>query len=141
MSAVESGPDLSSMRPDHAFPPGARLHDNRDYSRVMHRQQKAAGRHVVVLLRPRDRREPDRPRVGIMVSTKVAKRAVRRHQLKRWVREWFRTIAAPQLPAVDVVVLFRSDPPAAAHAAFIDELEHALTKAVAAKPQPDQRRR
>ncbi|TVR15311.1 MAG: ribonuclease P protein component [Planctomycetota bacterium] len=122
---------------DHRFPPSARLHTRREYGRVFYRQQKASARHLVLLLTPRQgKSEAQRPRLGIMVSTKVHKRAVRRHQLKRWVREWFRTTGQHHCPGHDMVVLFRSDPPADGHHRLIHELDHLLRKALAATPQP-----
>lgn len=116
-----------------AFPPTMRFHHGRDFGRVFHRQQKAAGRWVVVLVAPR-RHGP--PRLGIMVSTKVAKAAVRRHQLKRWVRELFRLRLVPLLGGHDLVVLFRSDPPEDGHRRLDDEILALLPKALAGAAQP-----
>jgi ribonuclease P protein component len=130
---------------EHAFRPHERLHDDRDYARVFHRQQKAAGRHTVVLVRQRPRpseREARAPgRLGIMVSTKVSPRAVRRHQLKRWVRELFRRELKLALIGHDVVVLFRRDPPEDGHRDLDRELTELARQALHAQPQPEQRRR
>lgn len=125
---------------DASFPPAQRFHHGRDYGRVMHRQQKAAGRHAVVLVAPR-RQGP--ARLGIMVSTKVADTAVRRHQLKRWIRERFRTAWKERAAGHDVVVLMRQDPPRDAHADLDAELDRLLDKALTAKaaPRPGGRRR
>jgi ribonuclease P protein component len=119
-----------------AFPPAARLHTGRDYGRVFYQQQKAGGRWAVLLLAPRSRKGARRARLGIMVNAKTGRTAVRRHQLKRWVREWFRTAAQERLAGHDAVVLFRADPPEDAHAAVVEELERLLPKALAAQPQP-----
>ncbi len=64
------------MASGSAFPPAARLHDDRDYGRVFQRQQKSAGPHLVALVRPRPRvgEQPECARLGVMVSTKVAAR-------------------------------------------------------------------
>jgi len=128
-----------------SFPPAMRFHHGRDYGRVMHRQQKAAGKHVVVLVAPRRgtaQGPATTPRLGIMVSTKVADTAVRRHQLKRWVREQFRRGLHAQAGTNDVVILFRRDPPADFHAGLDAEIAALLTRAVAATsaPRPRQRR-
>lgn len=126
--------------PCQAFPPDRRLHSNRDYGRVFHRQQKAAGRHVVVLLHPRHRRAPPQARLGVMISAKAVKTAVRRHQLKRWVRELFRLRLAASLPAVDLVVMFRCDPQGEdAHPRLDDEILSLLPRALAAQPKPGRR--
>ena len=112
------------------FTPEMRLHDGRDYSRVFNRQQKAAGRHVVLLLRPRA--PGSRARLGIMISAKTAPLAVRRHQLKRWVRELFRLQLHVPLAAHDAVVLFRCDPPEDSHALIDRELLGLVSKALSA---------
>lgn len=120
----------------HSYPPAVRLHTTRDFGRVMNRQQKAAGRSTVLLLRPGP--PGGVARLGVMVAVKTVRLAVRRHQLKRWVRELFRTRLRERLGSHDVVVLFRSDP--GDHAALDAELEALAAKALAAKPQPDARR-
>jgi ribonuclease P protein component len=125
---------------DGTFGPGHRLHDNRDYSRVFNRQQKAAGRFVVVLVRPRDRKAGTAGRVGVMIAVKTAAAAVRRHQLKRWVRELFRLQLKGVLAGHDTVVLFRRDPPVDAHAELDREILALVPKALAAQPQPIQGR-
>ncbi len=120
-------------------PPSHRLHDGRDFSRVFNRQQKCAGRHVVVLLRPReDRTRP--ARLGIMVAAKTVGTAVRRHQLKRWVRELFRTQLQHTLMGLDMVVLFRSDPPEHSHQELSTEIVELARRALQAKAQGGGRR-
>lgn len=123
-----------------SFGPEHRLHDGRDYSRVFNRQQKAAGRHVVVLVRPRSPKESSEGRVGVMVAVKTASLAVRRHQLKRWVRELFRRELKIVAAGHDVVVLFRNDPPADAHVVIDQEIRHLLPKAITSAAQPGPRR-
>ena len=145
------------MGPEHnpaggAFGPAHRLHSNRDYGRVFHRQQKAAGRHtglvvswgislwvLVVLLMPRARKAAQQARLGIMVGAKAVKTAVRRHQLKRWVRELFRTRLKSSLAGHDCVVLFRSNPPEEAHTQLDEEISGLVAKALTAQAQPGQR--
>lgn len=125
---------------DASFGSEHRLHDGRDYSRVFNRQQKAAGRHVVVLVRPRSAKEAPEGRVGVMVAVKTASLAVRRHQLKRWVRELFRRELKNIAVGHDVVVLFRNDPPADAHLVIDQEIRHLLPKAIQCAAQPGPRR-
>ncbi len=117
---------------DARHPPEARLHDQRDFSRVFQRQRKAAGKHVVVLAMRRPRKAGNRARLGVVVSTKVASRAVRRHQLKRWVRELFRLRLAGEVAGFDLVVLFRRDPPPDGHEALDREIIGLVPKALAA---------
>lgn len=118
---------------DARFPPEARLHDGRDYSRVFRRQQKAASGPIVVLASPRSRDAagaPRRARLGIMIPVKAVKTAVRRHELKRWVRECFRTRMQETAAGYDLVVLFRSD--AADHRRLDEDLLRLAAKAMGA---------
>lgn len=121
---------------DECLPPVHRLHTNGDYSRTFNRQQKAAGRHVVVLVNPRSRRSGGRARLGVMIPNKAVKTAVRRHQLKRWVRELFRRQLKGTLDGFDTVVLFRNDPPADSHGALDAEILTLVPKAIAGRPGP-----
>ncbi len=125
---------------DQRHPPLHRLHDGRDFSRVFNRQQKCAGRHVVVLLRPREGRT-SAGRLGIMVAAKTVKTAVRRHQLKRWVRELFRTQLQQTLAGMDLVVLFRADPPELGHRELDNEIRELALRALATKAQAGGRAR
>lgn len=128
---------------DCTFGPEHRLHSNRDYGRVFHRQQKAAGKHTVVLLTPRPRQSgtgaPQPGRLGVMIGAKAVKTAVRRHQLKRWLRELFRTQLKELLVGHDCVVLFRSNPPTDCRAKLLTEVAALATKALTTSAQPAQR--
>lgn len=127
--------------PDQTLPPAARFHHGIDFSRAFDRGQRAGGRHCQVLVRPRGRQQDGSARcarIGIMVSTKVAPTAVRRHALKRWVRELFRTRLKGRLDGWDCAVVFRSDPPD--HAACDTEVAQLVERAMAAKPEGRRRR-
>lgn len=126
---------------DHSLPPAARFHHGGDFTRAFDRGQKAGGRHCQVLLRPRGRQQDGAPRcarLGVMVSTKVAPLAVRRHALKRWVRELFRTRLKGRLDGFDMAVVFRSDPPD--HAACDAEVLALVDRALVARPEGRRRR-
>jgi ribonuclease P protein component len=120
---------------DCSFRPAQRLHDGRDYSRVFDQRRKSAGPHVVVLVRPlprgQQREVVPEGRLGVMVPAKAVRLAVRRHQLKRWVRELFRTRLKQQLAGHDMVVLFRRDPPEDGHAQLDMEISDHATRALA----------
>jgi ribonuclease P protein component len=127
--------------PDQTLPPAARFHHGIDFSRAFDRGQRAGGRHCQVLVRPRGRQQDGTPRcarLGVMVSTKVAPSAVRRHTLKRWVRELFRVRLKGRLDGWDCAVVFRSDPPD--HAACDVEVAQLVERAMAAKPEGRRRR-
>ncbi len=139
--AESPGAERPPRTHDLTFGPEFRLHSNRDYGRAFHRQQKAAGRTVVVLVNPRSRRSGGKPRLGIMMSAKAVKTSVRRHQLKRWVRELFRLRLKPVLDGFDAVVLFRQDPPEGedCHRRLDEEITGLAAKAVKALATPGQR--
>ena len=127
---------------DASFGPRHRLHSNRDYGRIFNRQLKAAGRWLVLLLRPYGRpgEAPGPARLGVMISAKTADTAVRRHQLKRWMREVFRLRLKIALAGHDAVVLFRANPPAETRSADLErELMALVPKALTATPQPERR--
>ena len=66
----------------------------------------------------------DVPRVGFVVSTKVAKRAVVRNQVKRRMREIVRKIVDRMQPGVDVVFMAKQESTGMTFA----ELEKAMTE-------------
>jgi ribonuclease P protein component len=128
--------------PDQRLTPGERLHHGGDYSRVFNRQQKAAGRWCVLLLRPRSAREGRTARLGVMVPGKAVRTAVRRHRIKRWVRELFRTRLKSTLAGHDAVVLLRADPVVqGSHAQLDAELISLVARALATQAHPQRRGR
>jgi ribonuclease P protein component len=122
---------------DQRLRPFERFHSNRDFGRVMHRQQKAAGKWLVVLVAARGKQRV--ARCGISVSAKAVKTAVARHRCKRWVRECWRLHLKTILAGQDAVVVIRSAPPENQHAAFDAELKHLARKAMAATAAPGSR--
>jgi ribonuclease P protein component len=131
----------NALRTGQGLPPAARFHHGIDFTRAFDRGQKAGGRFCQVLLRPRGRQQDGRgrcARLGVMVSTKVAALAVRRHALKRWVRELFRLRLKERLDGWDCAVVFRSDPPD--HAACDAEVMALVERALAAKAEGRRRR-
>ncbi|MCS6971349.1 MAG: ribonuclease P protein component [Planctomycetota bacterium] len=117
--------------PDQRFPPAARFHHGSDFTRAFAQGQRAHGAFCQLCLRARGRLSDGRTRcarLGIMVSSKVARTAVRRHTLKRWVRELFRLRLKERLAGWDCVIVFRADPPdhAACDAEILTLLERLL---------------
>ncbi len=109
-----------------------RLRRRSDFKRIFSHQNKAAGKYVVVMVSRHGKRYRGPGRLGVVVSTKVSKRAVRRHQLKRWVKELFRTQLKAALYGQDLVVLFRRDLPTddgESHQKLNDEILRLLPKA------------
>jgi ribonuclease P protein component len=126
---------------DH--PPAARIRHGGEFSRVFHQQQKAAGRFLVVLVRRRGGAGPPRrARLGMMVAAKTVRTAVRRHAIKRWLREAFRTSLCQIAAGYDVVVLLRGDPvDHGGHVLVRQEFAALLPQALAAVARPGARNR
>lgn len=100
------------------LPKAARLLSPADFRRAMSTRRTAASEHFVVFAAPLD---GDRSRLGITVSRRAGG-AVRRNQLKRWIRESVRH-ALPRFEfPVDLVVLARKK-------ASFEQLHHAAADA------------
>ncbi len=103
----------------------ARLRRRREFLAVQQRGKRVhAGPLVVLALQG-----TGRARLGVTVSSTIAN-AVMRNRIKRWVREAFRAIA-PDLPAVDLVVVARRGADRAGAAGARAALEAARDRLVA----------
>jgi ribonuclease P protein component len=71
------------------FPKGKRLLTRLDYSRVFSKSKRLHNKHFTVLVHLTKATQP--ARLGLMVSKKVHKSAVKRNRIKRLIRETFRT--------------------------------------------------
>lgn len=96
----------------HAFPKSARVRQSSDFRRIMDGGTKTVCPSVVLFAKPRAQ-DGSGPRVGLVVSKKVAKEAVARNRVKRHLREAFRHVrpALAEEPAfkdVDLVVVARA---------------------------------
>ena len=85
------------------FPRAARLLTARDFARLRGISQRISGRHfnAEVATAP-----TPGARLGLAVSRRVSKRAVRRNRIKRIARDSFRH-ARDRLPAVDILLIAR----------------------------------
>lgn len=115
---------------DYAYPREHRLRRRSDFRRIFSHQNKAAGKFCVVLVSRHGKNFRGPARLGVVVSTKIHKTSVRRHQLKRWVRELFRLEFKKELDGMDLVVLFRRNPPADGHGVLDDEIRQLLPRAI-----------
>lgn len=84
-----------------------RLLNSADYQSVFDTVKHKAFTKEVMLLAAEN--GIDSPRLGIIISRKVSKRAVDRNRIKRQIREHFR-LNQHELPAMDVIALVK--PPA-----------------------------
>ncbi|MBD2232070.1 ribonuclease P protein component [Phormidium tenue] len=116
------------------LPKHHRLRRSRDFSQVYRQGRRAASAHL--LLRawsipsgakaaiPND----PAPRIGIVVSLKVHKRAVVRNRLKRRVRAALRTLLPRLRPAQWIVISLKPEAAECEYGEFLRELEQLFTK-------------
>lgn len=109
--AAEAG-GLDSVEVGMANPVGRlrradRLRRAREFSQVTGSGQRAVGRSFIVVVAMRHGgQQRVGPRLGITVSRRVGN-AVARNQLKRQIRDWFRSARGGIPPERDVVVIAR----------------------------------
>lgn len=86
------------------YPKQLRLTDAKDFKRIFAEAKRIAGPHLVLLYRCT---ELDFPRLGLAISKKHLKTAVKRNCAKRLVREYFR-LHQDEIKGLDIVVLSRA---------------------------------
>lgn len=113
---------------EHRFPADRRLLTGAEFDHVFAAAERSSDRYFTILAR---RNELGRPRLGLAISKRAAKRAVDRNRLKRIARECFR--AQPALAARDYVVLARPAACGADGSVLRQSLERLFGKAGAAE--------
>lgn len=83
------------------FPKGKRLLTRLDFSRVFSKSKRIQDQYFTLLVHYTQPQHP--PRLGLVVSKKVDKTAVKRNRIKRLIRESFRV--KQQLKSADYVVM------------------------------------
>lgn len=83
------------------FPGELRLKTADEFNFVFEKPCRSAGKSFTILARPNQR---DYPRLGLIISKRCAKSAVKRNRLKRLIRESFRH-SQEGLAGLDVVVI------------------------------------
>ncbi|MEA5448199.1 ribonuclease P protein component [Leptolyngbya sp. CCNP1308] len=122
------------------LPKHHRLRRSREFSKVYRQGRKAASAHLLVRvwsLPPATSAKPVvasdsassiGPRIGIVVSLKVHKRAVVRNRLKRRVRAALRTLLPRLRPAQWIVISLKPEAAECEYGEFLRELEQLFTK-------------
>lgn len=114
--------------PDQSWPKRARLRKRHEFLKVQSNAAKASGQDFTALARP----SPNGlRRMGVTVSSKVGN-AVVRNQLKRWVRQAYRTHPSWWPPAIDLVLIAKPGADRGSYATVCRELEK-LGRALTAK--------
>ena len=105
------------------LPRVSRLKRSRDFQAVYKRRASWASPALVLYVRFLTPREPQTPRLGFVISKKIAKRAHDRNRLKRRLREISRHCLLPAaVRPYDALVVARPDAPAADFARLTAEL-------------------
>jgi ribonuclease P protein component len=89
---------------NYSFPKSRRLTKEAEFDAVFQLKQSRADRHLVVYAAANSL---GHPRLGLVVSRKVSRRAVVRNRWKRLLREAFRLLQH-ELPPLDLVCLPRA---------------------------------
>jgi ribonuclease P protein component len=87
-----------------SFPRGARLLKPQDFARLRGTSRRVGTRHFSAEVAAN---EFEGARLGLAISKRVSKKAVRRNRIKRIARDGFRRARA-ELPAVDILLIARS---------------------------------
>ncbi len=110
------------------FPDNVRLKRRADFLRVQGSKKKFRSKFFLLALIPRERDE-EPTRLGITITTKLDKRAVRRNRLRRRIRELYRN-NLPGIPlGFDAVIIALTGSIALSAAAIEEELCFLLRKA------------
>jgi ribonuclease P protein component len=120
------------------FPAEARLRRRSEFLTIQRRGERVFGRRLIILW---TKGATPRTRIGITVSKKVGN-AVRRNQIKRWIREVFRRHPGPSDPPLDLIVTAKRGVEDFSYDAIRDELTNVLQRifARAQDPEPPSRR-
>ncbi len=117
---------------DQSWPKRARLRKRHDFLKVQTNAAKASGQDFTALARPNP---TGIRRMGVTVSSKVGNSVVR-NQIKRWVRQAYRTHPGWWPNAIDLVLIAKPGADKGSYATVCRELEK-LGRALSAKlPKP-----
>lgn len=87
------------------FPASARLKERKDFLRVREQGKKAYSQHFIMVYAPSDASS----RVGVAVTKKAERLAVKRNRIKRLIREVFRLHRSRIAGNFDIVVVAKGD--------------------------------
>jgi ribonuclease P protein component len=118
---------VPAPRRPHSFRRAQRLARRPDFLDIQERGRRISGSSYLLLALRRPEQTGARARLGITVSKKVGKAAVR-NQVKRWVRESYRRMADLAPTGTDLVVIARSSAPATGYQGTARELRDLLRR-------------
>jgi ribonuclease P protein component len=109
------------------FVRGQRLARRSDFLTIQERGRRISGSSYLLLALRRSSEDGTRARLGITVSKKVGKAAVR-NQVKRWVRESYRRMSDLAPAGMDLVVVARPSATASGYRGTASELRELLRR-------------
>ncbi len=112
------------------FPRAARVVRAADFARFRTAGRRVGGIHLSAHVVPN---AGDGARLGLAISKRVSKSAVRRNRIKRLARESFR-VARAELPAFDILLTARSSAVQQDNAALRDDLQRLWRRIAALNP-------
>jgi ribonuclease P protein component len=100
--------------PRESLPASAKLRRRSEYQAIQQHGRRFPTQDLIILWQEGRSRCT---RLGVTVSKRVAKQAVRRNRIKRWIREAFRRLPGRSTrPVIDMVVIARGGAPRSAFA-------------------------
>lgn len=106
-----------------------RIKKRRDYLRLQSGKSKIKSRYFLIAIEKKQLDSKEESRLGVTITKKVDKRAVKRNSLKRKLREFFRKNRIHFQRIVDLVIIAQSGASELSSAEIEQDLKEALTKA------------
>lgn len=102
-----------------------RLTKKKDFDATYQQGKAVGGKLFLIRFKPN---QEGRIRVGIVISKKVAKKAVTRNKLKRRIREIVRSVILKSKESVDLVIIVKKAAASASYLELESEWKNILTK-------------
>jgi ribonuclease P protein component len=111
----------------NVFPKQYRLIRTDEFSSVFGFRRSVKSRHFLLHYRPRNAKEDDGARLGLVIAKRFVRRAVDRNLLRRLCRENFRLLR-PHLKAYDFILRVAGKPSVVDRQAMAAEIRQLLNK-------------
>ncbi|MBP9837580.1 MAG: ribonuclease P protein component [Proteobacteria bacterium] len=115
---------------NNSFNKTKRLTRRTDFLRVQGSKQKVHSKNIILAIEKRTQLDgPIKSRLGITITKKVDKLAVKRNQFKRRVREYYRTSFSEKKTSYDLVVIAKSGATEISSKELKEQLQDVFTRA------------
>ncbi len=106
-----------------------RIKKRREFLRLQSAKFKIKSKYFLIALEKKEEGSPEESRLGITITKKVDKRAVKRNSLKRKLREFFRKNRIYFKRVIDLVIIAQRGACELSSAEIEQDLKQALSKA------------